>query len=69
MQRVIQAAGRVHRTPEDKGVIVLLGRRFTRSPYVDCLPEHWSRYGPEELVTTELSARLERFWSSVPAPR
>ncbi|MDH3591272.1 MAG: DEAD/DEAH box helicase, partial [Planctomycetota bacterium] len=33
MQRVVQAAGRVHRAPTDKGVIVLLDRRFTQHPY------------------------------------
>ena len=36
MLRVIQAAGRVHRTPEDRGVIVLLGRRFARPPWNRC---------------------------------
>ena len=49
MQRVIQAAGRVHRTPEDRGVIVLLDQRFARSPYRDCLPSAWvagRRRGP-----------------------
>ena len=67
MQRVIQAAGRVHRTPEDRGVIVLLGRRFAQSPYVDCFPTHWSRYGPEALVTTDLRGTLARFWRPLTA--
>ena len=67
MQRVIQAAGRVHRTPEDRGVIVLLGARFCQPPYCDALPRHWYDHGPEELVVGEdegedLSARLRRFW-------
>ena len=62
MQRVIQAAGRVHRTPEDRGVIVLLGRRFAQRPYVDCLPSSWYRYDPEELVATDPAKRLAAFW-------
>ncbi len=62
MQRVVQSAGRVHRTPDDRGVIVLLGRRFVRSPYVECLPAWWTRYGPEELVTTDPGADLRAFW-------
>ncbi|MCH8842206.1 MAG: DEAD/DEAH box helicase, partial [SAR324 cluster bacterium] len=32
MQRVVQAAGRVIRSGQDRGVIVLLGRRFAQAP-------------------------------------
>ncbi len=63
MQRVIQAAGRVHRTPEDRGVIVLLGARFCEPPYCDALPSHWYDYAPDELVTEDLGSRLRRFWA------
>ena len=62
MQRVVQAAGRVHRTPEDRGVIVLLGRRFAREPYVGCLPSSWYRYAADELVTTQPADCLRAFW-------
>jgi DNA excision repair protein ERCC-2 len=62
MQRVIQSAGRVHRRPEDRGVIVLLGRRFARRPYRDCLPRHWYEEDPDELVTEDPGRVLEAFW-------
>jgi Rad3-related DNA helicase len=62
LQRVVQAAGRVHRTPEDKGVIVLLGRRFARSPYRDCLPAEWYEEDPRELVAPDPRRVLEAFW-------
>jgi len=65
MQRVIQAAGRVHRTPEDRGVIVLLGARFCEPPYCDGLPSHWYDYAPDELVTDDPVPRLQRFWAGV----
>ena len=41
MQRVVQAAGRVIRTAEDRGVIALLGRRFIERRHADCLPADW----------------------------
>ena len=34
MNKVLQAAGRVIRTMEDVGIIVLLDERFVRSEYV-----------------------------------
>ena len=63
MQRVIQAAGRVIRTPEDRGVIVLLGRRFAEPAYAGCMPPEWYRYDPGELVTNDPLARLAAFWA------
>lgn len=41
MTRVVQAAGRLIRSGEDTGVIVLLDRRFLRRPYRDHLPSDW----------------------------
>ncbi len=39
--RVLQAAGRLIRSERDRGVIALLGRRFSEPPYADYLPEAW----------------------------
>jgi len=41
MCRVVQAAGRVVRTPEDRGAIVLIGQRFLRHEYQDLFPPDW----------------------------
>jgi DNA excision repair protein ERCC-2 len=62
MNRVIQSAGRVIRSDTDRGIIVLLDRRFAQHPYIDLLPEHWYRYSPEELIATDLESALKRFW-------
>ncbi len=51
MNRVIQAAGRLVRSPEDRAQLILLGRRFTRHPYVKLLPAHWFRDGKIELLS------------------
>ena len=70
MQRVVQAAGRVHRSPEDRGVIVLLGRRFSQRPYRDLLPRHWYRESPAEIVVDDPVPRLRAFWGeAAPGPR
>jgi DNA excision repair protein ERCC-2 len=63
LQRVVQSAGRVHRTPDDRGVIVLLDRRFARRPYVDCLPRHWYDDSPDELIADDPVKALEAFWN------
>ncbi len=68
MQRVIQSAGRVIRTPDDAGVIVLADRRFADAELAACLPAHWYRYDPSELVTDDLPKALAAFWESVISP-
>ncbi len=42
MNRVFQAAGRVIRTEEDRGVVLLIGSRFTSSQYRPLFPYHWT---------------------------
>ena len=41
MTRVVQAAGRLIRSAEDRGVIALLDRRFLQRPYRRHLPAEW----------------------------
>jgi len=51
MTRVVQAAGRLIRSAEDKGVIALLDKRFLSPPYRDHLPQDWLLgESPENLV-------------------
>ncbi len=58
--RVVQSAGRVIRDESDRGVVVLLDRRFREPGYARLLPPHWqTRYcnGAESLEQS-----LHRFW-------
>jgi DNA excision repair protein ERCC-2 len=41
MTRVVQAAGRLIRSPQDRGVIALFDRRFLHEPYSRHLPPDW----------------------------
>lgn len=63
MNRVLQAAGRVIRTPEDRGVVVLLDDRYAEEPYRHLLPAHW-RDVCAVGDAASLAERLRRFWKS-----
>jgi DNA excision repair protein ERCC-2 len=59
MVRSIQAGGRAIRTPEDRGFVMLIGRRFAEPPYLERLPAEWR----ERMVRVEDPVEaIERFW-------
>ena len=63
MNKVLQAAGRVIRTQEDKGVVLLLDDRFAQSEYTRLFPRHWRQL--EYLRDTEeLNKKLAEFWGT-----
>lgn len=61
--KVIQAAGRVFRSPSDVGVVILMDDRFTQEPYLSLLPEDWGA-GSEGWSTSLYMRVLEDFWHS-----
>ena len=61
MNKVLQAAGRVIRTQEDKGVVLLLDDRFAQSEYARLFPKHW-RHLEYLRDTEELKKKLAEFW-------
>lgn len=61
MNKVLQAAGRVIRTPQDKGVVLLIDNRFAMPDYRRLMPPHWSHL--KMIYDTEkLERELWRFW-------
>lgn len=62
MNKVLQAAGRVIRTQDDVGVIVLLDERFTQMSYRRLFPREWDH--TEIVDQVLLERKLERFWDS-----
>jgi DNA excision repair protein ERCC-2 len=50
MTRVVQAAGRLIRSADDRGVIVLMGKRFLDGQYAKLLPEEWLDDSVESLL-------------------
>ena len=63
MNKVLQAAGRVIRTPEDRGVVLLLDDRFTQSEYTRLFPPHW-RHIESVQSNQELENKLRSFWKN-----
>lgn len=62
MNKVLQAAGRVIRTMDDVGVIVLLDERFSRSEYVRLFPEEWADY--RLCSRRDVEAMVAEFWGN-----
>ncbi len=58
--RVLQSAGRVVRTEQDKGVVILVDSRLNDSFYQQLLPQSWALARPEN--TQELVGELTDFW-------
>ncbi|MES2503807.1 MAG: ATP-dependent DNA helicase [Myxococcota bacterium] len=54
MAKAIQAAGRVIRSPTDRGVIVLMDNRFLQPSYAECMPESWFEKSATELVSSSI---------------
>ncbi len=64
MNKVLQAAGRVIRTPRDRGIILLLDDRFLRRDYLELFPREWNHY--QIVNRTNVRECLKDFWQECP---
>lgn len=62
MNKVLQAAGRVIRTAEDRGVILLLDERFLSSDYATLYPREWE--GRQICSLKDIEEKVREFWES-----
>lgn len=62
MNKVLQAAGRVIRTEEDRGVILLLDQRFQGTQYQEAFPREWA--GISTCNLQNIRGKLELFWET-----
>lgn len=60
MNKVMQSAGRVIRTIEDYGAILLLDERFLQNQYTQLFPREWFPY--EEVNVDSMKEVLMNFW-------
>ena len=62
MNSVLQAAGRVIRRPEDRGVVILIDDRYAGEKYRALYPPHWQgmRFAAD---IPALQAELAEFWA------
>ena len=59
--RVIQAAGRLIRTDQDYGILVLVGDRLADERYARLFPEHWG----DRIITADYRSPLKAFWDNL----
>lgn len=60
MNKVLQSAGRVIRTEEDIGVVVLLDERFLQRSYLRMFPREWEDY--HVVNQRNVAHEVEKFW-------
>lgn len=60
LSRIVQAAGRLIRSPDDRGVVCLVDPRFANPALHHYFPEHWQ---VQPTTTEDLKNRLKTFWS------
>ena len=63
MNKVLQAAGRVIRTVDDRGVIALLDDRFLLASYKKMFPREWEH--PESVSLEHCQHSVEAFWRNM----
>jgi Rad3-related DNA helicase len=61
MAKIVQAAGRLIRSPSDRGVICLVDPRFERSELQQFFPSYWS---PSSVTADQVSQLLRTFWQT-----
>ena len=61
--KVMQAAGRVIRSKDDRGVILLIDNRFMWSKYQDLFRLTWSNYKKVTSVE-QINNHLKKFWDN-----
>jgi DNA excision repair protein ERCC-2 len=61
MNRVIQAAGRLIRSEQDFGILVLVGDRLTEEQYAGLFPEYWG----DLTITSDYQTPLREFWKNI----
>lgn len=62
MNKVLQSAGRVIRTDQDRGVILLLDDRFCDGRYQETFPREWREYGLCSI--DNVAGQMEEFWEA-----
>lgn len=65
MNKVMQAAGRVIRSEQDRGSVLLIDSRFSQPSYRRLFPQHWDL--PHRVrKAEEISGLLQEFWNQKP---
>jgi DNA excision repair protein ERCC-2 len=64
MAKAVQAAGRVIRSETDKGLIILMDRRFLETSYSQSMPADWFESDVSENVSESILNDVTAFWKT-----
>ena len=64
MAKAVQAAGRVIRSETDKGLIILMDRRFLEPSYSQSMPADWFESDVSEIVSKSILSDVAAFWAT-----
>lgn len=62
MAKAVQAAGRVIRSETDKGLVVLMDRRFLEPGFCQAMPADWFTSDVTEMVSGSILCEIADFW-------
>ncbi|MCK4753657.1 MAG: ATP-dependent DNA helicase, partial [Calditrichia bacterium] len=62
INKVIQSVGRLIRSQQDKGIIVLAGERFAEDEINQLFPDYWFELEGDVVVTEEFKETIQTFW-------
>ncbi len=62
INKVIQSVGRLIRSRQDKGIIVLAGERFAEDEINQLFPDYWFELEGDVVVTEEFEETIQTFW-------
>lgn len=64
MNKVLQAAGRVIRTENDRGVVLLIDERFSNYNYRELFPDEWSHVKSVR-NSKAIESSVQKFWENI----
>jgi DNA excision repair protein ERCC-2 len=62
INKVIQSVGRLIRSHEDRGIIVLAGERFAQEEINRFLPSYWFKKNGDLIITEDYITHIRAFW-------
>ncbi len=65
MNKVIQSAGRLIRSSQDKGIAVLVGERFAEENINELLPDYWFQNPGDVVITNNYKKEIQLFWKKL----
>lgn len=62
MAKAVQAAGRVIRSETDRGLVILMDRRFLERGYSQSMPSDWFKSEVTDIVSDSILSDVASFW-------